>query len=341
MKRFDDMTTLLQAASDDAPPSGIDLSEVLRTGHRRRRLRALAPAVTATLVMAVVAGVIAAVTSGPPSPVPAATTQFPLDHRLFGLDETLGMPLVEVTLRPGSQSLLYDDSMGNPIYVTIYAPGVADDSMGLGDRFVDSPPVFGRPATYIYSEPGEAPPAVRFQWEPGAWASLGHRWYRGEPDLATLAGSLRTDVNEVLRIPFTVSPPPSLHLADVILRTSHESGVSAVLEFTLDEPGTRNDRAADVNVYVFQLRGASLPPYAGGAGGDSPNTTQGGRPARVQQEGEAYHVHLLDEPNVVVGAWTGDTERFSAEETNALALSIRTLGSWDDTSQWTEHPIQP
>lgn len=335
MTRFDDITTLMYAASENAPASRVDLSQVLRDGHRRRRRRALTPAVTAALVIAIVAGVVAAVTSGPPRPrpAPAATMQFPLDRQLFALGESLGLPLTDVELTPAQQYLSYGSG---GIIVEVKAPG--SDEPPKGGRA--APSVFGRPAIYVYPRTGGAVPAgVAFQWAPGAWALLVHTPEPGEPDLVTIAESLRTDINEPLRFPFTVNPPPELRVA--LVARGGPFGGPASIGFRVDSsPASRpDDLTTDVMVVVSSWS-QSPPEYAAGAL-PVQNATVGGRPARTYPGSSSYSVTLLDDHEFMVTVETSDTSRFSIDEVNALALSIRTLGSWDDTAQWTEHPIQP
>ena len=73
------------------------------------------------------------------------------------------------------------------------------------------------------------------------------------------------------------------------------------------------------------------------------NATVGGHQAFVVDEPALYCVSLLE-----VGGYTvevtvsGERGRalFSAQQADALALTVQTIGSWTDRSQWTDDPIR-
>jgi hypothetical protein len=336
MNRFGNMTTLLYAASHDAPPSRVDISEVLRVGRRRRRRRAFAPVLAEALVLAVAVAVVTAVASGPPRPRPSpAAAVFPLDRRMFALGETLGLPLSQVGLTPVQQMIEYGER--GDITLQVNASGSYQPP-----NAPDAPTVFGRPAAYNYPQKGGAAPiGIDFQWAPGAWATLTHTTLPGEPDLVTLAKSLRTDVNEPVRFPFTVSPPPSLRLGLVAPGVAGRLDGYSSLSFRVNRPppSEPNDWTMDVGVGVRSWYQEPAPPY-NAVQQRTQNATIGGRPARAQLIGISYSVELLDDPEFIVIVWIDDTKYFSPEDANALALSVRTFGTWDNTSQWTDKPIR-
>lgn len=370
MNGFDEngLTDLLYTASQDAPPSRVDLSAVLGDGRRRRRRRAV---VTPLLVAAVVLGLAAAgfavmdlrptslpVTpgsGGPTTPAPTETrapAAFPLDRQLFALDETLGMEFTGLGLASNRQNLQYGPALGNGITVDVYAAGQGNPWLSdpAYDR-VNAPPVDGRPARFLWQPADPAPdgdPAalagITFQWAPQAWAAVFHRPDgNDEGALLRLAESLRTDLDVPTLFGFTVSQPDGLRLVHVQQLTAPDGGQSQ-LWFDIGERASGGLR--DGEPYVLVSVDYGTPMESEGVP-MQPNTTIAGHPAYVREDRQgdtaAYVAYLLDEGRPAVGvSLIGDAavDRFGAQQAIALALSVEILGPWHDRSQWTENPIR-
>ncbi len=370
MNRYDEngLADLLYAASQDAPPSRVDLDAVLGDGRRRRWRRAVA---TPLLVAAVVVGLAAAgfavmdlrPTSlpvvpghGPTTVAPTETdapAAFPLDRQLFALDETLGMEFTGLGLAPNRQNLQFGPALGNGITVDVYAAGQPNPwASDPAYHRIDAPPVDGRPASFLWQPADPVPdgdPAtlegITFQWAPQAWAAVFHRPAgNDEGTLLRLAESLRTDLDEPTLFGFTVSRPADLRLVHVQQLIAPDGGQSQLWFDVGDERASTGLR--DGEPYVLVSVDYGTPMESEGVP-MRPNTTIGGRPAYVREDRRsgttAYVVYLLDEGRPAVGvSLIGDAavERIGAQQANALAISVEILNPWHDRSQWTENPIR-
>jgi hypothetical protein len=338
-------TCLLYAASDDAPPSRVDLSAVRRDGRRRRRRRAVAPVLAATVVAGLAAGALATLApvgfepvagspsvSSDPSPGPsAAPSEFPVDRQLFAL-AGYG-DLSAVALAPGVQQLAYAGPR-----IDVFAAGAvpAWDVSDEPYEILAGPVVNGAPASFLDLTRYDGLEGIAFQWAPGAW---GHLRVHGDwDDLLAAAASLRTSVADPARFWFTVSPPPRLRLALARPFMGGDEGRLSSLTFTLD--GGPLPRLGPVEAYVRVSVGQY---FDMGDGWPTPNATFGGRPAEVEVWGDEYHmVTLLDQEPYLVEVYVHGsvTDLFTVDDAAALALSVEILGTWEDRAQWTDDPIR-
>src|SRR5262249_28754773 len=155
-----------------------------------------------------------------------------------------------------------------------------------------------------------------------------------QAQLVEVAQSLRTDVDSPVQFAFTVSQPAGLQLAQAQPFTAGEEGGASQLWFAAD-PGPVALPLDGTRAYVVVSAGYSSvePPVQ--------NATVGGRPAYVLDEADYYRVELLDGENYVVSVsvfGAHSRELFSASQANDLVLTVQTLGTWQDRTQWTDSP---
>jgi hypothetical protein len=354
------VTDLLLAASDDPPPSRVDLPAVLKNGHRRRRRRVLLPLAAAFVSVALVAAgaiwVVGRSPAGPPvrsadpsptlSPTPTLTapSRFPLDHRLFDL---AGLPagarIATVSLFVGSQLMDIEGLTTKPVVLTVYAAGVDDPWLTrTGFDRHPAPSIFGLPATFRIPAGGASPyRALTFQWAAGAYAELGANGASEELMLAWASGLRLIDPVPV-RFAFAVTVPQALHLAVVAIQTSETRPPG--LTFAIGgEPPLRMPMVEESDPPLVSI-GLRTKPNADPP--QQPNIMISGHSAYVEHtesvKGDpTYRVSLLDIADWVVTvqvSGSGATQLFSADQANALALSVQTLGK--DSAQWTDNPIR-
>jgi hypothetical protein len=344
----EDSLTALHAPTDVAPSS-----PVVGRGRRRRRLM-VASALTVLVALSVAVG-IGTTFARPPELMPrpeSAPSEFALNrlHLSVGwVPESDGYsspPTVD--LAPKAQRILYfkgatDLSQLREVSVWQFAAGVTPREVfrlpGHGPaEVVDAPAVNGRPAVYYRSD-GKVY-GIAWPWEGGAWAFVFRS--SGVADnaevLHRIAESVRTDLDEPVRLPFTVKAPEGGRL----IRVSPTGG----LTFALDEPS-----ASDLDLDPYQNPATAGPRVTvsvvwseGGQFDWWPRTTTiGGHPADLSSSYVGYHLVLFDVDGYLVEVrvnGVGASKRFSAEQVEALALSVEPLGPPSATSQWTDDPLR-
>jgi hypothetical protein len=327
-------------------------------GARRRR-HIMAPVLSGLVVIAV-AVAIGTTFARPPELIPqpeSAPTEFALNrlHLSVGWlpesDGYAGQPMVD--LAPKAQRIWYlngadDLSDLKQVWVWQFAAAVTPTEVlqqpGHGPaEVIDAPAVNGRPAVYFRSD--GVIREIAWQWEGEAWAVAG-RYNAGTDNaevLHRIAESVRTDLDEPVRLPFTVEAPEGARLIRV---SSNEGGaLSFALSFALDEPS-----ASDLELNPYQYAPAATPkvtvsvvPPGGPFDLLSPTTTIGGHPAGASSSvlGSLLVLFDVDAYDVVVQVTgVGASSHFSAQQAQALALSVVPLGPPSDTSQWTDSPLR-
>ena len=262
-----------------------------------------------------------------------AAADFPMTRQLFALGETLGKELTSVRLATGLQSLQYGDPFGNGIGVQVFAKGQDAARAQLAEQYEQkpAPPVFDRPANYLYLSTGEGPRlgGIAFQWAPDAWAHLFHTPNVDDAQLVALAGSLRTDVDEPARF--------GVHLIEAMPFAEGADGPGLLSGVTLGLDENPTGLTVTVRVDFDDVRWVSEGEPM------KPNATVGGKPAWVDSTDVTYTVFLLEAGRPAVSVMIlgeGYANRLGATQAQALALSVQPLGSWTDRSQWTENPIR-
>lgn len=375
----DPIGTAMWAATEEMPASRvIDLDRVADEGRRRIRRRRVATAVTSGLVVAALAvGVAAAdvrdrsgTLGGDPGPAAARTGPAVAAAAPARFD-----PL-RLRLRPGwvpddlpervqqtsvtSQHLRFirygAADQGAPeasLTVSVYAAGATPDELepypgGAAVTPTPAPSVGGRPAQW-FDRAGRRSAVLVWSWAPDAQAVVtvaGGTSQEGRRETALrFAGSLRTDADEPVRIPFTVPAPPApLRLVGSMVAwrgpDNHAEEFSAHLEFSDRDDSTDPDTKIPRLLYVSVQ---SVPDAQGDPKSGYPNTRIAGHPALVEFDADGGRVGLYDEVGhrLTVSVYDPVTATY-VDKGRAVALvtAIEMVAVPADPTRWSTGPVR-
>jgi len=326
----DQLTALMYAASDEAPPPRVDLGRAVRDGRRRRRVRVLGSS-AAVVVLALLAGVTLVATRPHEAPeltpaTPAPTTFDPMVLRI----ETGWNPdnLHERAPRTSTlqQVIAYGDETGihKQFDLTVYAAGQLPWQLsGMMPKEIGTPsiveaaPVHGRPAKrFVFASGAGSSSGLAWQWADGAWAvARATRGYGGTQEVVErlLADNLRTNVSRPVRLPFRVTAPlpdgVRLFLTSGQGQGSDPYGAQAEMGFS-----SPSVQAVLVDLFVAPATSGRRP---------QPNTTLGGHPAYLswQNYGDLV-IYDLDGFDVQL-TMPPEAGLLTQDQAVALALSVR------------------
>jgi hypothetical protein len=184
---------------------------------------------------------------------------------------------------------------------------------------------------------------LAWRWAEGGWATVRVRGDFDAParELAGhIAAELRTDVDEPVRMPYTLDAPPApLRLVETRVSWRGDGGYEGQLVFSdrddqLD-PQTRISRLLLVSV-------SSNDSLNGSAKVGPPNTSLDGHPAIVDFDANGGRVLLMGVHNCWVDVYVYDPATLTYVGKDAAIAMARgiTVASSADPSTWTATPIR-
>lgn len=370
-----ELEEVMDSLTAQPPPSRvIDLDLAIANGRRLRRRRRV---VMGTAIVAALVAVLPAVgftlhqvthrdqgqspvdtTTSEASPGPsAAPTRFdPLRLRLSAgwTPEYISSRFQKIT--PTSQELAYFRRSGQwqefELHAILYSAGVplnqlryAATGNGENDSFpsprpktrTPGPTIGGQVATWYGSGAN-----LVWQWAPNAWAEVFVAKSESAPDdirdVATrYATALRTDVVEPVRVPFSMSRPPS-PFSLVGSFVSHENGRYEGRLMFSDQEGPFESSTGDARYFEMSVANDPLVEYDSKIG--SPNSAISGSPAKIDYESNPAQIVVFDVAghmewlNVFGGSII---DQLNVDRARELVESVVITAS---TGEWTSDPLR-
>jgi hypothetical protein len=366
------LAAMMVQQTENPPPSRVDIAQLMRDGHRRRRRTRFAQLTAGLAVLGLVAGVFAysavaisltrvpalQVGSATPSQLPAPVAFNPLRLHLGANWVPDGLVARPPVLSRAAQQIWYSDvpaeagnHAGNWVDITLYASGITPWQLSQVDdthprpKISPAQPVNGGVATRFTYDSRIYGDGLAWKWAPDAWAVV-----RAETTDKTerefierrVASNVKTDVDTAISLPFTASSPPSgMVLSKVELREEDpwysyalefSVGPSLEVPFPIDPAQHAHD---DLLIFVAQTGSATRKP--------EPDRILGGHPAALNFDSKDVGSVVLYDVLGYKVAVDVSTQRgrqlVGAETAIVLALSVRPLGPPADRSKWTSTPM--
>jgi hypothetical protein len=354
------LVELLHSATADPPPSKIiDLSQAKTDGARmlKRRLITVSVASGVAAVAALGTGALVLAANSRP-PLPVAPARFDVRRLRIApgwLPDGLS-DIVTTQTGPDRQLLTYERLSAKPgvegtrdsvqtVRITVYAAEVSPEG-----------------------PPGWKPPGgtggwdARFgllvwRWASNAWATVELEGsvlnltsaFRDPEGVARhVASALRVDVDQPMRMPFTVAAPSApLRLVEMETSRFADGRYEALLSFSDEDDGrdpvTQVPRRLDVSAHDTATSTSNGTPTGNGNPNPPVNATIDGHPAYVNflpDDGHVF-VYLANDAWLAVEVYDAAMLADAGEAAAvALAGTIGVVPSARDQSTWTASPIR-